>query len=75
MDRRTFVKASGAGVAAGGVTIAAPAIAQAQPKVSWRLTSSFPKSLDTTFGGGTHIAKRVAGSDGQPVPDPGLRAG
>lgn len=60
MDRRTFVKASGAGVAAGGVTIAAPAIAQAQPKVSWRLTSSYPKSLDTLFGISTQIAKRVA---------------
>ena len=49
MDRRTFVKAAGAG-AAGSAAIAAPAIAQSQPKVSWRLTSSYPKSLDTLFG-------------------------
>ncbi len=52
MDRRTFFKkagVTGAGVAA-AATLAAPAIAQSQPKVTWRCTSSFPKSLDTIFG-------------------------
>ena len=31
--------------------LAAPAIAQEMPEVKWRLTSSFPKSLDTIYGG------------------------
>jgi TRAP-type mannitol/chloroaromatic compound transport system substrate-binding protein len=46
MDRRSFIKK--AGLAAGGVAVsalAAPAIAQSQPKVMWRQTSGFPKSL------------------------------
>ena len=59
MDRRQFVKVAGAG-AAGSAAIAAPAVAQSQPKVTWRLTSSYPKSLDTLYGISTHVAKRVA---------------
>ncbi|HEV7258302.1 MAG TPA: TRAP transporter substrate-binding protein DctP [Bosea sp. (in: a-proteobacteria)] len=59
MDRRKFVKTAAAG-AAGSAAIAAPAIAQSQPKVAWRLTSSYPKSLDTLFGLSTQVAKRVA---------------
>ncbi|SIQ14458.1 TRAP-type mannitol/chloroaromatic compound transport system, substrate-binding protein [Rhizobium sp. RU35A] len=62
MDRRSFFKkaaVTGAGAAA-ATTLAAPAIAQSMPKISWRLTSSFPKSLDTIFGGAEDIAKRVA---------------
>ncbi|MDP3258872.1 TRAP transporter substrate-binding protein [Bosea sp. (in: a-proteobacteria)] len=59
MDRRRFVKTA-AGGAAGSALVAAPAIAQAQPKITWRLTSSYPKSLDTLFGLSTQVAKRVA---------------
>src|SRR5205085_9851298 len=40
--------------------VAAPAIAQAQATVTWRMCTSWPKSLDTLFGGAEHIAKRVA---------------
>jgi TRAP-type mannitol/chloroaromatic compound transport system substrate-binding protein len=61
MDRRTFFKkagVAGAGVAAAG-TLAAPAIAQSQPKVTWRCTSSFPKSLDTIFGAAQTMANYV----------------
>ena len=64
MERRSFLKQAGAGVAAGA--IAAPALAQAPaaaaggPEVKWRLASSFPKSLDTIFGGAEVISKRVA---------------
>ncbi|MET0172716.1 TRAP transporter substrate-binding protein [Agrobacterium vaccinii] len=67
MDRRSFIKkgaVSGAGVAAATV-LAAPAIAQQAGKVTWRLTSSFPKSLDTIFGGAQDIANHVnAATDG-----------
>ncbi len=58
MKRRDFLKVSTAGVAASAV--AAPAIAQSAPEIKWRLTSSFPKSLDTIYGGGEYLAKRVA---------------
>jgi TRAP-type mannitol/chloroaromatic compound transport system substrate-binding protein len=58
MKRRTFLRNAVAGVAAG--TLAAPAIAQSQPSIQWRLAASWPKSLDTLFGGAELIAKRVA---------------
>jgi TRAP-type mannitol/chloroaromatic compound transport system substrate-binding protein len=58
MKRRQFMAATGAGLAAG--TIAAPAIAQSSPEVKWRLTSSFPKSLDTIYGGAEVVSKMVA---------------
>ncbi len=58
MQRRQFVQAAGAGLAAAAV--ASPAVAQANPEVKWRLTSSFPKSLDTIYGGAEIMAKQVA---------------
>ncbi len=58
MKRRDFLKAGGAGLAS--TAIAAPAIAQSMPELKWRLTSSFPKSLDTLYGGGEMFAKAVA---------------
>jgi len=61
MERRSFLKKAGAGLAAGAV--AAPAIGQGtQPEVKWRLASSFPKSLDTIFGGAELISRRCASS-------------
>ncbi len=60
MQRRDFLKKASVGAAAGAAaTIAAPAIAQSLPTVKWRLTSSFPKSLDTIFGGADTLANRV----------------
>jgi TRAP-type mannitol/chloroaromatic compound transport system substrate-binding protein len=58
MKRRQFLGAAGAGLAASA--IAAPAIAQSMPDVKWRLTSSFPKSLDTIYGAGEVFAKAVS---------------
>ena len=58
MKRRQLIKAAGVGLAA--VAIAKPAIAQSSPEVVWRCTSSFPKSLDTTYGGAEVMAKMVA---------------
>ncbi|CAO3412935.1 TRAP transporter substrate-binding protein [Azospirillum endophyticum] len=58
MKRRSFLTSAGVGVAAS--TLAAPAIAQSQPEIHWRLASSFPKSLDTIYGAADTIAARVA---------------
>jgi TRAP-type mannitol/chloroaromatic compound transport system substrate-binding protein len=57
MKRRQFLQAAGVGLAASAV--AAPAIAQT-PELKWRLTASWPKSLDTLYGGCEYFAKRVA---------------
>lgn len=58
MKRRKFLKAAGIGLAASA--IAKPAIAQSSPEVSWRLTASWPKSLDIPFGVAETMAKMVA---------------
>jgi len=62
MERRSFVRSAGlAGVLAAG---AAPAIVQAQSNIRWRLTSSFPKSLDTLFGVAETFTKKVGEMSG-----------
>src|SRR4030081_613937 len=58
MKRRDFLKVSATGAAVAAV--ASPAIAQSSPEVKWRLTSSFPKSLDTIYGGAVELSKYVA---------------
>jgi len=58
MQRRSFLKKAAVGAAAG--TIGAPAIIHAQENIQWRLAASWPKSLDTLYGGAELIAKRVA---------------
>ncbi|HSI42037.1 MAG TPA: TRAP transporter substrate-binding protein [Xanthobacteraceae bacterium] len=63
-SRRRLLR--GAGLAAAAGTLAAPAIAQSAPKVRWRLTSSYPKSLDTIYGASVLLAKYVGeATDGQ----------
>ncbi len=57
MKRRSFIQKAVTGAAA--TTIAAPAIAQSQPNIRWRLAASWPKSLDTLYGAPELIARRV----------------
>ena len=59
MQRRSFLKNTAVGAAAGAV--AAPALAQStQPVINWRLASSFPKTLDAIFGPADAFTKRVS---------------
>lgn len=58
MKRREFIKTAGLGAV--GAAVAAPAIAQSMPEIKWRLTSSFPKSLDTLYGAAEVFSKAVA---------------
>ncbi|MCB1884947.1 MAG: ABC transporter substrate-binding protein, partial [Geminicoccaceae bacterium] len=64
MQRRKFVtKAAAGGIAAGAVAASGlpkPAIAQTMPEIKWRMTSSFPESLDTLYGAGEVFAKAVS---------------
>jgi len=61
MERRSFVKHAGvAGILA---AVTAPA-RQAQQSIRWRITSSFPKSLDTLYGAAEVFAKQVTSASG-----------
>ena len=64
MTKRRNVLAGTAAAATAGIAAAAsfpkPAIAQSMPELKWRLTSSFPKSLDTIYGAAEVFAKAVA---------------
>jgi len=59
MQRRNIMSA-GAAAAAILPALASPALAQAMPEVRWRCASSFPRALDTIYGAGEHVARRVA---------------
>ena len=63
LDRRKFLKVAGAGGAAATVAACdqptAPAIVESMPSLTWRLTSSFPKSLDTIYGAAETFAHIV----------------
>jgi TRAP-type mannitol/chloroaromatic compound transport system substrate-binding protein len=67
MNRRSFLRAAGvAGAGGAATTLAAPAIAQSEPAIEWRMPTSWPKSLDTLQGGAEYFAKLVAeGTDGK----------
>lgn len=60
-DRRGFLTRAtvGGAAAAAGTALAAPAIAQEMPEIKWRLTSSFPKSLDTIYGAADELSRRL----------------
>ena len=57
MKRREFLKTAGVGF--GACALASPAPAQSSPELRWRLTSSFPKSVDAVFAGAETFARYV----------------
>ncbi|MEI6738182.1 MAG: ABC transporter substrate-binding protein, partial [Pseudomonadota bacterium] len=59
-SRRGFLAISGAGLA----SVPMMTSAQVLPTIKWRLTSSFPKSIDILYGAAELIAKRVAAATG-----------
>ncbi|HEY9209390.1 MAG TPA: TRAP transporter substrate-binding protein DctP [Acidovorax sp.] len=61
MDRRSAIR--NAGIASVLATGLAPAV-HAQASVRWRLVSSFPKSLDTIYGGAEVFSKAVKALSG-----------
>ena len=61
VSRRKFIKSGAAvGLGAGAAAVTAPAVAQSMPEIRWRQTTSWPKSLDTLYGGAELIGKRIA---------------
>jgi TRAP-type mannitol/chloroaromatic compound transport system substrate-binding protein len=58
MKRREFLQA--AALTLGTTAVAKPAVAQSNPTIRWRLTSSFPKSADIPYGSAETIARMVA---------------
>jgi TRAP-type mannitol/chloroaromatic compound transport system substrate-binding protein len=58
MQRRSFLKNTAA--VAGAGTLAAPALAQAPGTVTWRMASSFPKTLDAIYGSAEQFIKRIS---------------
>ena len=75
MDRRSFVTKAGLGAAAAALAsqagaqapaapAAAPVAAGGGPTFSWRMATSWPKSLDTLFGGAERVGKLVSDATG-----------
>jgi TRAP-type mannitol/chloroaromatic compound transport system substrate-binding protein len=60
MQRRAFLKQTALGAAAGSAVLAAPAIAQEAPNLTWRLASDFPAESATLYAGATEVARHVA---------------
>lgn len=63
MQRREFMKKTGLGLAA--AVAAAPTIGSATETerpapIKWRMASSFPKSLETLYGTGEFLTRRIA---------------
>ena len=58
MQRRGFLDNTAIAGLVGAFAV--PAMAQALPSIKWRMSTSWPKSLDTMYGSAEHLCKRVA---------------
>ena len=58
VTRRRVIK--GAGLAAAGSALAAPAIAQANPEIKWRMPMFVPKTVESVMDSANDIVRRVS---------------
>jgi TRAP-type mannitol/chloroaromatic compound transport system substrate-binding protein len=58
MQRRSFLKKAGLGAVA-SAAVAAPVVAQTNPKISWKMTSTFGPSLPPLFGTSQRFVKMI----------------
>jgi len=59
MQRRSFLKKAGLGAVAGTAAIGAPVFAQANPKISWKMTSTYGPSLPPLFSTAQMLCKFI----------------
>lgn len=65
MQRRSFLKKAGLTAVAGSAVVAAPAIAESLPKISWKMTSTYGPSLPALYSAAELFVKMVEeASDG-----------
>lgn len=64
MQRRSFLKKAGLSAMAGSAAVAAPAFAQSNPQIHWKMTSSFTASLPVLFGSAQLFCKMVEEASG-----------
>ncbi len=60
MERRRFLRHAAATTGVGVAAVGFPAIAQEAPAVRWRMSTGWPKSLDTIYGSAEELCKRVS---------------
>ena len=63
MQRRKFLKQAATGAAGAAAVTAAPAVL-ARKRIRWRMATSWPKALDTIYGGAQTVADRVKAMSG-----------
>ena len=59
MQRRRFLNTAAGAAGAGLAAVATPALAQNSPTVRWRMSTSWPKSLDSIYTSVEELCKRV----------------
>ena len=60
MQRRRFLARTASAAGAGLAVLGTPALAQGNAQVTWRMSTSWPKSLDTIYGSADELCKRVS---------------
>jgi TRAP-type mannitol/chloroaromatic compound transport system substrate-binding protein len=64
MQRRSFLKKAGMGAVAGTAALGAPVMAQSNPKINWKMTSTYGSSLPPLFGSAQTFCKMIEEASG-----------
>jgi len=59
MQRRSFLIKASTGAIAGSAAVAAPVIAQTNPKLNWKMTSTFGPTLPALFGSAQAVCDKI----------------